>query len=265
MRGRRTNNRARRSSWQTLCGVAAFALRAVAAHGGDLLGDSFAYPDGPIVGASGSPWEKHSGIAAEANVAEGQLQLTQGDTEDISAVLLGAPHTSAGGGSLYAGFTVRFDTLPTGDGTYFAHFKNSATLFRARVFTSTLNAGAGSFRLGIGNGTSADANSGQIPTDLTLGFTYTLVTRYELSTAVSTLWLNPLAESDPSVTASDASTPIDVTAFAFRQSVDSGGGMGGLAVDNLRVGTTFVDVVPEPATWALLVLGLGGFFLARRR
>ncbi|MBI2929631.1 MAG: PEP-CTERM sorting domain-containing protein [Verrucomicrobia bacterium] len=265
MRGQRTNDNTQRRAWPTLCRVAAFALSAVAAHAGELLSDTFSYSDGPIVGAAGSLWIHHSGNSAEANVAEGQLQLTQAETEDISAVLPGAPFTSAGGGSLYAGFTLRFDTLPTKPGTYFAHFKNNTTGFRARVFTSTLNAGAGSFRLGIGNGTDADANSGQIATDLTLGLTYSLVVRYDLSTAASTLWLNPAVESDPSVTAADASTPIDVTAFAFRQSSESGNGMGGLVVDNLRLGTTFVDVVPEPATWALLVFGLGGFSLARRR
>jgi hypothetical protein len=71
---------------------------------------------------------------------------------------------------------------------------------------------------------------------------HVLVTRYAPSNAATILWLNPSAETDFSVTASDTPTTITAVAFALRQS-SSGGGMGGLFVDNLRVGTSFSDVL----------------------
>lgn len=242
--------------------LVASLVSALAPRADIVLSESFAYPDGPIVGAPGSPWMHHSPSGSgfgEAEVSGGRLVLSQAEAEDISALLADGPYTVAGGGDLFASFTVAFNALPAAAGTYFAHLKNNTTGFRARVFASPLNAAPGSFRLGIGNATGADANSGQLPVDLSLGVTYTVVARYNLRTGLSTIWLDPRSESDPAVTASDPPSPIDLTAFAFRQSRESGDGMGQLFVDNLRVGTAFSDVVviPEPATWALLAGGLG--------
>ena len=100
------------------------------------------------------------------------------------------------------------------------------------------------FRFGIGNGALATNSSGQIGTDLSLSTTNLLVTRFVPATGLATIWLNPAVESDPSVTATDPGTatrpnPIDVVSYAFRQST----GEGAMLIDDLRVGTTFQDVV----------------------
>jgi hypothetical protein len=137
-------------------------------------------------------------------------------------------------------------------------------LFQKRA-ASTSNAGAGTFRLGIGNSTTSDANSGQIATDLSLNTTYQVAIRYNVGTGQSTIWLNPTLETDPSVTASDTPGTINISTFAFRQSLASGDGMGTLFVDDLRVGTTFAEAVPEPSTWALVGLGAIATLLWRRR
>ena len=79
-----------------------------------------------------------------------------------------------------------------------------------------------------------------MPVDVALNETHRLVVRYNCTTAESTLWLDPLTESDPSVTATDGAGPIDVTSFALRQ----GYGMGALVLDDLKVGTSFSAVVP---------------------
>src|SRR6185503_3950428 len=67
-----------------------------------------------------------------------------------------------------------------------------------------------------------------------------LVTRHVLSNGLSTVWLNPSLESDPSVTATDLPpNSINVGAIALRQN----GGIGGFFVDDLLLGTSFADVV----------------------
>ena len=139
---------------------------------------------------------------------------------------------------MYASFTVNFGELPTSSGSYFAHFKDNSTGYRARVWASTTGALGGSFRLGIGNSSSATATSGQLTNNLSLNTTYTVVARYNVGTGVSTIWLNSTAESDPSVTASDTPGPINITSYAFRQN----SGMGTLLVDELKIGTAFGDI-----------------------
>jgi len=238
-------------------------LLAANAEAALVLDESFSYPDGPIVGAPGSTWTTHSGTAGQANVASGQLSLTESESEDVNAPLSGGPYTVASGAVLYSSFTVSFSALPSGGGGYFAHFRDTGTGFRARVFASTTNAAPGSFRFGIGNSSGATATSGQIVTDVSLNTPYTIVTRYDVASGSSTIWLNPTAETDSNVTASDAPGAIDISSYAFRQSLATGSGMGTLTVDNLKVGTTFAEVVPEPSTFALLSLGVAGL-LARR-
>ncbi|MEP6664072.1 MAG: endonuclease/exonuclease/phosphatase family protein, partial [Verrucomicrobiota bacterium] len=121
---------------------------------------------------------------------------------------------------------------------YFAHF-NPGSGFRAVVFSSTSGAASGSFRLGVANSnTSGNANSGQLTNNLSLNQNYFLVIRYAVATGSSTIWLNPVSESDASVTATDTVTTASVTAFSFRQT----GGEGIMTIDDLRIGTAFADV-----------------------
>jgi hypothetical protein len=217
-----------------------------------ILSDSFTYPDGDIFAAPGSPWVVHSG-ATPANVASGQLKITSANSADVNALLAGAPYTTNSAAVLYASFKVKPTALPTAIGAYFAHFKDTnsgaATGFGARIWVSISNVvdmvllPASTVRFGIANGASGSVTNGQYPLDVTLNTTVTVVTRFVPATGQSTLWINPNAESDFSVTANDVGTvtrpnPIDVVAYAFRQN----SGEGTLLIDDLRVGTTFADV-----------------------
>lgn len=204
-----------------------------------LLDESFAYPDGILTDVSGGKWVNHSGTAGQVDVASGAANLIETEGEDVNASLAGGPYPADSSVVLFAAMKVRFTALPSGTGGYLAHFKNEGTTFKAKLFATTTGAATGQFRLGI-------ARSANTPTilerDLSLNTAYTVVIRYEIETAASTLWVDPTSEADPGVNGSDTATASAVTAFALRQSLSSGAGMGTLVVDDLRVATTFAEL-----------------------
>jgi endonuclease/exonuclease/phosphatase family metal-dependent hydrolase len=209
-----------------------------------IFSDSFDYPNGSITTNSGGVWVTHSGITGQVQEVSSRVLLSQTNTEDINAQLAGQPYPATTNALLYARFTVNFAALPSGAGTYFAHFKDaSATGFRCKVFATTNGVPVGFFRIGIGNVTNA--NFGVIDSNLRLNTDYILVARYAPSNATSALWLNPVNESDPALVATDATTTLSITSFALRESLSSGDGMGALFLDDLRIGTRFSDVVPN--------------------
>jgi hypothetical protein len=231
----------------------------------EIFSEDFSYPDGPLASGSSGVWATHSGTADQISVSSGRIELTESNTEDVNVTLPGQPYAD---GTLYASFSVSFSEVPSGDGTFLAHFKDGGNGFRGRVFATGIGAETGSLRLGVGNA-SGSTPATVIPVDLTLDTPYTVVLRYDLDTASSTLWVDPLSEADMTqgVSAEDSATAITVTSFAFRQARTSGHGMGTLMVDDLRIGSSFSQVtpVPEPSTYAL---GMGGgllLLLMRRR
>jgi len=209
--------------------------------------DSFDYPNGSIVTNSAGVWITHSGATTgQVQVVSGRVLISQTNTEDISAQLAGQPYPATTNVLLYARFTVNFAGLPSGAGTYFAHFKDAtATGFRDKIFATTNGVQAGFFHVGVGNVTNS--NFAVVSSNLSLNTDYVLVTRYAPSNATSTLWLNPADETDPSTTATDVASTLTISTFALRESLSSGDGMGTLFLDDLRVGTSFVDVVPPSA------------------
>ncbi len=210
-----------------------------------LLEDFFNYPDGPIVSVSAGKWTTHSGTTGQVDVASGRVVLTGSETEDVSALLAGQPYDSAGAtNQLYTSFIVRFTTLPAGAGSYLAHFRDPAgSGFRARVWALTNGAAASAFRIGISS-TGGSAVNVSLAQDLVLNTDYRVVTRLSLTNSVSALWINPLAESDPSVVTTESATTFTAASYAFRQH----SGMGACLLDDLRMGTTFADVVPAAGT-----------------
>lgn len=221
-----------------------------------LLGDDFSYPDGSIITNSAFFWNTHSATAGQTGqtqVINGELRISSSQSEDINAPLTNAPYAAASGMILYAGFTVNFTQLPNAAGTYFAHFKDGANGFRARIYSGTANAASGAFRLGIANGAGTVSQAGF---DLQLSNTHAVVVRYNLGTGESTLWVNPTGESSPGVTALDAPSTITVVSWAFRQAA----GIGTMAIDELKVGTSFAAVSPyvrQPASLRIDRIGGG--------
>lgn len=219
--------------------IAAVLLSATLTRAALLLNDTFSYPDGPLVTVSGGVWAHHSGSAGEVMVSSGRVLLSEANTEDVNALLAGQPYTSSGTTNVfYASFTVKFTSLPSSGGAYFAHFKDSSTGFRARIWALTGGAASGKFWLGISS-TSGSVISATFPVDLSLNTDYTVVTRLMNNNSVSTLWVNPESESDANVSTSESASTFTVVSYALRENT----GEGSLNLDNLRVGTTFADVV----------------------
>src|SRR6266478_2819548 len=142
-----------------------------------IFSDPFNYADGALVNVSGGTWVHHSGTTTgEVQVVSGRAFLSQTNAEDVNAQLSGQPYFATNGTVLYASFTVNFRSLPTGsNGTYFAHFKDSGTGFRDRLYVATNGATAGTFRIALANSDN-NVPSAFLTTNLSLNTDYVLVT-----------------------------------------------------------------------------------------
>lgn len=222
---------------------------------GLVLGESFAYPDGSVTTNSGFFWSAHSGTTGQTQVVNGKLLISATQTEDINAFLTNFPYSPSSGVLLYSRFLVNFSSLPTanGVGEYFAHFKEFGTSqFRARIFATTNGAAVGYYRLGIGNGGFVTTT---FPHDLTPGASYVVISRYNVATATSTLWVSPTSEASTSVSATDLTTATGIYSYAFRQNT----GIGAMSIDDLFIGTAFSDVYTNltPTASALTIASYG--------
>jgi hypothetical protein len=218
---------------------------------GVLFYDPFNYGNGSLLTNSGFLWDHRSGtIMGECQVTNGALQVTAAQAEDVSATLVGAPYLKGSNTVLYAAFKLTVLTLPKTTPDYFAHFA-SGTTHRGRIYVGVVTNGApGSLRLSVSNAT--DTNT--VPAgDLHTNTPCTVVLRYNIDDAASTLWLNPASEADPGATASDLTNVISISSFGFRQ--DSGCGAT-LLVDDLKVGLSFAAVTGTNAAPIPIPLGV---------
>lgn len=215
---------------------------ALHAGGSVVFSDAFNYTDGLLSQDGSSPWTTHGGTANQVEVSHGLLQLSQSRSEDISASLSGGPYRS---GTLFLSAVVNVTAPPSGDGTFFMHFKDAASGFKARAYATTNGVPAGSYRLGIANGTGSP---NYIPENLELTRAYRVVIRYAAAAPTSsTLWIDPASETSTArrAEATDSSTASSITSIALRQSLSAGDGMGTILIDDLTVGTAFTDVAGD--------------------
>jgi len=197
--------------------------------------DSFSYPNGSLLTNSGFLWANRSGTVGECQVTNGQLQITAEQSEDVVGSLIGAPYTTGHGTVLYSAFKAKFLTLPNSNPDYFAHFA-SGTILRGRIYPFIpTNVPFGTFHLAIGNMTA----STELPIDLTTNVSYTLVTRYVIDSATTTLWVNPTDETDSGATATDSQSPATISEYGFRQ---TSGYDSTILIDDLRVGLSYASV-----------------------
>ena len=208
----------------------------VAARAEVVIDESFSYDDGPIVVQAADIWKNHSGINEQTEVVDGQLVLTQANSEDSHAKLAGGPFKKSSGGTMYASFDVEFTELPSGGGSYFAHFRDDGFGYRARIIAQATGAEGGAFRIGVTS--KGKASTAVVDNDLHLDTVYKVVIAMSLADASTTLWIDPEGDASGGVTTTDNGSAVDVTGFAFRQAKN----IGAMLVDNLIVGTSLSDV-----------------------
>lgn len=238
--------------------VAWFASGAAASV---IVSDTFGYTG--ALTANG--WVAHSSGGSKVIMSNGSfatLDQSTGSGEDVSLTFpaLGAADKVYGAFDLNlpAADNAGIGTLDA-EGLYLVHFKNATTLFRGR--TGVLGpAGGGNYRIAI-NADNANLGAGAAwGTDLSFDTWYRVVFSWDAATGQSQLWVNPTLETDPSISHTGTFVGDLIEGFALRQSNDY---TGKNWIDNVSVGNTFNDVVPEPAS--LLLLGLGAAALIRRR
>jgi len=206
---------------------------------GVILNEPFDYPDGTLLNLTGL-WIPHSGTNdGPVTVNGGKAQLITTNREDINITYNSPTVRIADGVILYARVDVNFVSAPTSaNGSYFAHYLGTAGgSFRGRIFAGRRDLPAGQFQIGLANN-SATASVWH-PTVLTTGEPVTILVRYNVSTGISTLWVNPSNETSPSVTGTDSPFPNDMVSFALRQDT----GFGSLDVDAIKIGTAYADVL----------------------
>ncbi|HTR40528.1 MAG TPA: immunoglobulin domain-containing protein [Pseudomonadales bacterium] len=199
---------------------------------------------------SGGFWQHLSGIFHQMQVGGGVVTVdTLNNSENVQTPLLGAPYTT---NYLYYSFVVNMNpnNMPLINGTYFAAFNDGQNItadVNDLLVAATNGAALGYFRLGIANdvgATAATLDTIMFPQDLTPGVNYVVVTRLNVATGESALWVAPSDQSSPNVVALvDENTIVyPIADFQFRE---SGGTGGAINVSYLKVGTTFDSVFPS--------------------
>jgi hypothetical protein len=233
-------------------------------RGSVLMNEQFGYADGELRTVGSATWTRSSGTSNDLLVSSGKLLINDTNNDDATGTFIGS--ASVNSGKIFASFTLLgdpADVSTSGTGSdWFASFGSGTSLY-TRIFPGhPVAAAAGTYRLGVTN-TAASASSTFLAMDLSPTTAYQIVIRFDYSTNQSTLWVNPTSESDPNnIVATDAITPGAINKFGVRQPGASP--MGDYSIDNLLVGTTFAEVVPEPGTIAMLLVA-GSMLLGRRR
>jgi len=179
------------------------------------------------------------------------------------------------GGSIYYSFLMNVSslgTLPT-TGVFWAGFNNSVgsqattpSVVGTRLYARSVTGSPGVFQLGV------NQNGGTTTWDTTdlfaTGTTLFIVGSYTFNPGVgddvSQLWINPNTTSATPPAATVSATGTDLTTIASFVLFDRIASEPTGTFDELRMDTSWANVVPEPSTAALAGLGLLALTWARR-
>ncbi len=241
---------------------------ASSSYGTLLVSENFGYTPGSYLYRNG-PWQ--AGGNGGDTIGSGHITYSDPNFMDMGGNELVIQNGTSG--SQVATFATQ-----TGDQVYYSF-----------VFELTATDGANDYFVGLNPGTqgpngskdamsvysytsgaleiraNADsATAGTSPAYTTIGQTYFVVAELDMAANVANLWVNPDAslQAAPAVTAALSNTTFtSVDDIGFKSQATTGS----FLVSDLRVGTTWTDVVPEPSAFVLCGLGmLGGLALVRR-
>jgi hypothetical protein len=192
-------------------------------------------------------WVRRNSSAQDVNLMTAPNDLAgyvrpKAGADDGAARLVGAPYRPGAGALLYTTFTATWvdlgagDVLVTNSNGGFVHLANSSSAtsaLYAKVATTTNNVPDGAFQLALYdlNGQYQADTAVDIPEPVPSSGPYTVVVRYDVDTARSTLWVNAASESDPSASSQDQTTPENINYIGLRQDL----GFGYIYVDDLKV------------------------------
>ena len=200
------------------------------------LSESFTYSDGSLLG--NSSWEHSGGATGNLLVASGKAVVQHG-TPDEDLFL---PFTPVSGSIYFAfDFSVIAQENPISgtDNEYFAHLKNDAYGYAARIDIVPPSAG-GDFAVGIA--TLASTANSTWATDFDFDTDYRVTVKYDQVNNTTDLWIDATAETDVSISGEiPSSNPIAVESFGLRQSDSSTNE--GILIDNLTIAQTFSETL----------------------
>ncbi|MEO5776711.1 MAG: T9SS type A sorting domain-containing protein [Flavobacterium sp.] len=227
--------------------------------------DPFMSAAGTALNASG--WSTHSGTAGQLLITAGSLsytgltsqgnktQLVAGNGEDVNlasaAPLTGVAYYSALINLPNAdGLALNTDAI----GNYFLMTSATVspatvTVFNGRIYIRA-GATAGTFNLGILNGSGGTAAPSWIAADYTTATTYFVVVKFDFTTNTASLWVNPaIGGAETAATATNVTgttvAPAQIAGIAIREAGTATAGTGNIEVDEIRLGSTWAYVTSD--------------------
>ncbi len=206
--------------------------------------DSFSYSAGNL--HETSPWSVvGTANATDHILLDGSKATFDGGGTDVQVLI--TPQTT---GTVYFKFNLKINSM-TGvsdvNGGYLTGFAQNNTTFGGTLWAKRVD--DNTYNLGIETRTATGAFTTYTSGTYTAGTSYTIVVAYTFNTAtaaddIAKLWVNPSSgdEATPLLTDTHVGTDLtQIVSFFLRQ--DSTTETGSVEVDNLKISTTFADVV----------------------
>lgn len=222
------------------------------------LHEDFTYLDGRLEDVTGGNWTLALGVNSNMNIKNQAFfydRTFDPDPPVTSRYERTLPHTIPKSNTAYMAFDLRLPSQPfTTSGTPFIHLLSDqvSTQRRCRIFLGH-NGRSPTYQVGIRNSLRFSNADFFHPRILEVGKTYRIVARFEdgmptPTNSVSTLWVNPIQETDTSVAEQSSNLFDDINKIAFRERTDRN--LGDVFVDNLRICSAFLEVVAPEINFA---------------